>query len=208
MSALATATAPNRRDRKVAATRQSILDAALGLFAEQGFGETTIEQITERADVGQRTFFRYFPTKESVLFDDIEHVWNRVLAAFAERPRDEHPFASLRMLLHELAEFAAEDAKQLELRIRLIDENPSIMEYHRQLFTVRWGTSLTTLVADRLGVDPAVDPRPPMWTALALSAFRVGFEQWLAAGRAGDLAQFIDRALGAAAGAFDAPPAD
>ena len=51
-----------------ARSREAILDAALELFAEQGYDDTTTEQVAEQAGVSPRTFFRYFPTKESVVF--------------------------------------------------------------------------------------------------------------------------------------------
>ena len=56
-----------RRERRRAETRERIYRAALDLFAERGFMETTVEDITEAADVGKGTFFNYFPTKEHVL---------------------------------------------------------------------------------------------------------------------------------------------
>jgi AcrR family transcriptional regulator len=56
-----------RRERHRVETRERIFRAALGLFAERGFMETTVEDITEAADVGKGTFFNYFPTKEHVL---------------------------------------------------------------------------------------------------------------------------------------------
>ncbi len=56
-----------RRERHRAETRQRLYRAALGLFAERGFLETTVEDITEAADVGKGTFFNYFPTKEHIL---------------------------------------------------------------------------------------------------------------------------------------------
>lgn len=58
---------PGRRERRRAETRARILQAALALFARQGFAATHVEQITEAADVGKGTFFNYFPTKEHVL---------------------------------------------------------------------------------------------------------------------------------------------
>jgi len=58
---------PGRRERHRAETRARILQAALSLFARQGFAATRVEQITEAADVGKGTFFNYFPTKEHVL---------------------------------------------------------------------------------------------------------------------------------------------
>ena len=57
----------SRRERHRAETRARILQAALSLFARQGFAATRVEQITEAADVGKGTFFNYFPTKEHVL---------------------------------------------------------------------------------------------------------------------------------------------
>jgi AcrR family transcriptional regulator len=57
----------NRRLRHRNETRERIFRAALQLFAERGYLETTVEQITEAADVGKGTFFNYFPTKEHVL---------------------------------------------------------------------------------------------------------------------------------------------
>ncbi len=56
-----------RRERHRAETRERLFRAALQLFAERGYLETTVEDITDAADVGKGTFFNYFPTKEHVL---------------------------------------------------------------------------------------------------------------------------------------------
>ena len=67
-SSHSSAAAPlGRRQRRRAETRERIFRAALGLFAEHGFTATTVEQITEAADVGKGTFFNYFRNKEDVL---------------------------------------------------------------------------------------------------------------------------------------------
>ena len=58
-----------RRERKKAEVRKRLYEAAMELFQELGFEDTTIEQITDRVDVSTATFFNYFPTKESVLSD-------------------------------------------------------------------------------------------------------------------------------------------
>src|SRR5271157_4056974 len=58
---------PGRRERRSTETRERLYRAALRLFAERGFQETTVEDITEAADVGKGTFFNYFATKEHVL---------------------------------------------------------------------------------------------------------------------------------------------
>src|ERR1700751_1800201 len=56
----------HRRQRRQAAIRERLFRSALGLFAKKGFAETTVEDITEAADVGKGTFFNYFPPKEQV----------------------------------------------------------------------------------------------------------------------------------------------
>lgn len=60
-------TEPTRRERKKEETRRRIFEAAIALFREKGFEATTVDEITEKADVGRGTFFNYFPKKESVL---------------------------------------------------------------------------------------------------------------------------------------------
>ena len=57
----------NRRDKKRAETLERIFGIAMRLFSEKGFQATTVDEITERADVAKGTFFNYFPTKEHVL---------------------------------------------------------------------------------------------------------------------------------------------
>lgn len=57
----------NRRERRSADIRQRLFRAALHLFAQRGYQKTTVEDITETADVGKGTFFNYFPTKQHVL---------------------------------------------------------------------------------------------------------------------------------------------
>src|SRR5947208_8073451 len=56
-----------RRQRRSAETRERLFRAALKLFTEKGFAETTVEDITNAADVGKGTFFNYFPSKEHIL---------------------------------------------------------------------------------------------------------------------------------------------
>ncbi len=65
---------PDRRQRRSAETRERMFRAALRLFAEKGFAETTVEDITNAADIGKGTFFNYFPSKEHILiaFSDMQ----------------------------------------------------------------------------------------------------------------------------------------
>ncbi len=94
-----------RRARRKAELRQRILAAAFELFARQGFFTTTVEQITEAADVAKGTFFNYFPTKEHVLggFGDMQLA--RIEAAVAEARAGQRPAREiLERLIHALAE--------------------------------------------------------------------------------------------------------
>lgn len=96
---------PGRRARRQAETRARILRAALDLFARRGFFATTIEQITEAADVGKGTFFNYFPSKEHALAGFGEIQVSKVQGALAEIRRGAEPLRDvLRRLAHALAE--------------------------------------------------------------------------------------------------------
>lgn len=72
---------PGRRERRRSETREKIFRAALKLFARRGFFETTTENITEAADVGQGTFFNYFPSKQHVLMALFEMQHAKIVAA-------------------------------------------------------------------------------------------------------------------------------
>lgn len=101
---------PGLRERKKARTRAAIQSHALRLFTDQGYDQTTIDQIIDAADVSASTFFRYFPTKESVvLFDDFDP---RIIAAFQAQPQGVPPVAALRVALREA--FVGLTAEQLE----------------------------------------------------------------------------------------------
>src|SRR6476646_12278890 len=67
-------TVNSRRQRKSAELRERLFRAALTLFAKKGFTETTVEDITNAADVGKGTFFNYFPSKDHILiaFSDMQ----------------------------------------------------------------------------------------------------------------------------------------
>lgn len=87
-----TLTAPsNRRSRRQAELRERIFRAALALFAQKGFAETTVEDITNAADVGKGTFFNYFPSKDHILLAFGEMQLGRLREAVDEARRTNLP---------------------------------------------------------------------------------------------------------------------
>lgn len=80
-----------RRDRKKNATRAALRNAALRQFAEQGFAETRVLDITEAADVSERTFFRYFQSKEDVAVAALREWLERLFADVEAAPAEQTP---------------------------------------------------------------------------------------------------------------------
>src|SRR5215467_13921994 len=86
------------RERKKAKTRAAIQRHALRLFREQGYEETTVEQIAEAAEVSPSTFFRYFPTKEDVvLYDAFDPI---LFASLEQQPAALTPLQAMRNAIH------------------------------------------------------------------------------------------------------------
>lgn len=82
------------RERKKIKTRQAIRREAFRLIEAQGYGNTTVEQIADAAEVSTSTFFRYFPSKESVLLSN--DLVEPIIDAFITAPRDLTPIAAYR----------------------------------------------------------------------------------------------------------------
>jgi AcrR family transcriptional regulator len=81
----------DRRSRRSAELRERLFRAALDLFAEKGFAETTVEDITNAADVGKGTFFNYFPSKDHILLAFGEMQLAKLQSAVEEARRSEQP---------------------------------------------------------------------------------------------------------------------
>lgn len=190
------------RQRHTERTRAAIVSAALELFAERGFQATTVDEIAERAEVAPRTFFRYFPTKEAVLFADARAQRERLVARLAARPADEHPFLSLTVAVGELADEAARQGESVRLRSRIAAENPAVWAYERTVLEADMAEALASFVETRLGAGPS-DLRPRVWAALVMTTFRIAFKLWRDNGQVGSLRSEVDRALAAAAEALE-----
>ena len=84
------------RDRARRAVKVELVDAALGLFLENGFDQTTIDDIAHAVGMSRRSFFRYFSSKDDLVLGTYEQWAERLARAMAERPLDEPVWESLR----------------------------------------------------------------------------------------------------------------
>ncbi|MFE6787935.1 TetR/AcrR family transcriptional regulator [Streptomyces sp. NPDC057680] len=87
---------PGRREQNKQKTRTAIEEAAARLFDEHGFAHTTVRDIAQAAGVGERTFFRYFPTKESLVAGQVRELIPRLAELLTARPADEAPYTAMR----------------------------------------------------------------------------------------------------------------
>lgn len=87
MATISLPAAPSRRERRSAERRERLFRSALELFARKGFAETTVEDITNAADLGKGTFFNYFPSKDHILLAFGEMQLAKLQAAFEEMRR-------------------------------------------------------------------------------------------------------------------------
>ncbi|PRY39661.1 TetR/AcrR family transcriptional regulator [Umezawaea tangerina] len=121
------------RDRKRVRTRRALVDAATELFGRQGYERTTIAEIADAADVGARTFFSYFESKEELLFPDHEARVRAALECVERRGPDERP---AEVLLRAIAEIdGSEDlgGGLAALRLQLMREVPAVLARGLQL---------------------------------------------------------------------------
>lgn len=120
------------RDRRRQQTAEEIEQAAIALFERDGFTETTIEQIAELAGVAPRTFFRYFPTKEAVLFRDHAEQLEAFRQALMSVPAGSPPVARVRDAMWAVQRVREDSAVAL-VRARLMGEVPELRAHHTAL---------------------------------------------------------------------------
>jgi AcrR family transcriptional regulator len=193
--------AQGRRDRKKQATRRALRNAALELVAERGFAHVTVEDIAEAADVATRTFFNYFPSKESaVIGADPERI-DELRVSLLARPLVESPLQALRSVT--VAYAAAIDEEFDDLgegreawfrRFCIVREDPDLLgAYVAHVTEVE--RSLVGALAERLRRDPAHDPYPALVAATVFAAVRVAALYWSANGGVGSLARLTGAAI-------------
>src|SRR5215207_7284096 len=117
------------RERKKQRTREQIVDAAMRLFAERGFQATTIADIAEAADVAPRTFFSYFPSKEAVVFHNVDRDLDGLASALQDRLSGETAFDALRRWIDTMFDKWTGEEDRALLRKRLCREDEGLANF-------------------------------------------------------------------------------
>ncbi|SEG85901.1 DNA-binding transcriptional regulator, AcrR family [Thermomonospora echinospora] len=118
---------PGLRERKKRRTRQALATAALRLFAERGYEETTIADIAAAAEVSPRTFFAYFPSKEDVIFAEIDDRLAEVRDRLARRTPGETTLEAIRQsVVNVLEALVNEHGEYGAVQVRLVLERPAL----------------------------------------------------------------------------------
>jgi AcrR family transcriptional regulator len=183
------------RERKKEQTRRALEDAALDLFERQGFDHTTVEEIAAVCDVSPRTFFRYFATKDQVLFGD-EGEFSEMLADLEQRPADEPPLRSVRAVVDAKIESSADEPDRLVRRARVIAATPSL-QIHGPYAEFAKLEAVVDALARR---DAAAGIRPRLLelrlgVGVGFAAIRAALDTWIADGATGDLFAMVDEAF-------------
>jgi AcrR family transcriptional regulator len=139
-----------RRERKKAATRQAIADAALELFLSRGYDQVSIRDIADAADVSTTTVFKHFSGKEALVFDEEGDRESALIAAVRQRPAGQSiPEALRRHVLETWLPIAAHP--QLAEFTKLVAETPELSAYSERMWT-RHTDGLSAAIAADLGV--------------------------------------------------------
>ena len=118
---------PSLRDRKRARTRQALIDAAMELFDRDGYERTTVADIAAAAEVGSRTFFNYFASKEELLFPESDARVRATVEAIAARGPRDGPADVLLRALRDVSEHSDDMSGGLAaLRLRLFRTVPAV----------------------------------------------------------------------------------
>ncbi|MEU7477032.1 TetR/AcrR family transcriptional regulator [Lentzea sp. NPDC042327] len=181
------------RERKKAATREALGDAARSLCVQHGLDGVTVEQIAHAAGVSLRTFFNYFSSKEEAVVAGDSTAAEAFVHAFASRPAEEPLLAALRAALQ--STFPEHlDLDRLR-QLRELRRTPALLPHVLAAYSTR-EQELTAVIAERTGLDPEVDPYPVVAASMITSSLRSVVQWWLdspEATRTWSGAELIDR---------------
>jgi AcrR family transcriptional regulator len=184
------------RQRKQAATRRRIAEAAARLAAQAGVAGVTADRIAEEAEVSRATFFRYFQTKETAIAEGFSSpAVDALLVGLASQPADLGPVEAL------VATFRAAGAGTDEATLALVAEQAALMADSPSLQAwvaaayLRDEVLLAEVLAERMAGPGPDDTGPRLVAAAAMTAIRLGLERWMTGGQCEDLTELFVRIL-------------
>jgi AcrR family transcriptional regulator len=184
------------RERKKARTREALHEAAMDLFSRQGFDRTTVEEIAAACEMSPRTFFRYFPTKEDVLFGDSEQRSTTLVETLVAQPPDLPPLAAIHAAMRTISLTYDDERDTLVARAAIVQGSPGLRAYkveHQR----GWEEALVAGLLRRS--DAAHDSLTPeeirLITAVSMAAFRAAYETWLDEPDQPDIVALVDHAF-------------
>lgn len=188
-----------RRGRPRSTSRRELRLIALRLFGAQGFENTTIEQIAAEAGVSERTFFRYFTSKASVLWTDFETEVAAIRAALADAPDHVPMMQAIRDAVVSANHYRADDVPEMRQRMNLIATVPALSSSAAEHYEA-WERAVSEFAGRRLGQPP--DSLYPLAIGRAtLAACRAAYDRWSVHADS-DLTVYLDAALTALAVGF------
>jgi AcrR family transcriptional regulator len=159
---------PNARGR--------LEQAALELYIERGFDRTTVAEIAERADLTERTFFRYFADKREVLFWGQGVLMELVTQRIAQAPDSASPIDAVGAALGATGELFEGRREHARRRQAVIAANAGLQE--RELIKL---ASLAAVIAEGLGRRGVSEPAATLTAETGVAVFKVAFERWVSA---------------------------
>jgi AcrR family transcriptional regulator len=170
------ATRPSWREQKRARLRLDLMRAAVDLMKDQGFDGTTVEQIAARAGTSPATFFRYFRTKEDVLFGDTPERLEALRQTLAAADRSGSPVLVIEQAMAEqLMSFANFDDEAIEREcLEIWATEPSPRRRYMEI-VVEWEAVLAEFLADRWGI-PVTDSRCRLTAMVVITVIRDALE--------------------------------
>lgn len=154
--------------------RERIVLAALDLFTEQGYDDTTVAQIAERAGITKSTFFRYFPDKRELLAAGQETLSRLLSEGIAEAPTDASPLEAVAAGLERASGEMGPVNRELGPRISAAVAASAELQERALLKNVGLAAAMT----DALIARGVADPVAHLAAELGVLAFKRGFAEW------------------------------
>ena len=166
--------------------------AAMELFLERGFEQTTVTEIASRAGLTQRTFFRHFADKREVLFGGSAALQELLLSALASAPESAAPIDAVAAALEAASAVLQERREYSRQRQVVIAANPELQE--RELIKL---AALSAALADGLRQRGVTDPAASLAAEMGIAVFRIAIERWQNDTGQRDLPQLMRESLDA-----------